>query len=414
MAVFAGGCTLEAAEAICEAPIDVVQALVDRSLVQRQEGAGPEPRFTMFDSIGQFAAERLGESGEEPEIRARHAAWVRDLAVSVDDQVRAGEPEERWIGLLIPEQDNVRAALAFGLAKPDVPLVRGLAAALPMYWMMQARSAEGRAWLEKALELDATEDETRRRLLGGLASLAYEKGDLAAATVAADEAAELAIKLGPVVGRYAGLRERVRAAMMRDDFAAAEPLYEEALTAARQDDNGVGMSSCRINMAYIANRTGRHERAEALLAENLPFVRSRGQARCEASTLVGLAETFNYLERPAAAAEQAMAAAEVAPRAADALLLLEDLRWYTVAAASLGDHRRAARILGACEKVESDLDAGLEPHEAVAREGAISLLRQALTDAGLEAERARGRGLDLAEAAHLMRAPTPAGMLRPA
>jgi len=413
MSVFAGGCTLEAAEAVCEAPIDVLQALVERSLVQRQ-GAGAEPRFTMFDSISQFAAERLSESGEEPEIRARHAAWVRDLAMSVDEQVRAGEPEERWIALLIPELDNVRAALVFGLAKPDVQLVRALAGALPMYWMMQARSAEGRAWLEKALELDATEDETRRRLLGGLATLAYEKGDLAAATVAADEAAELAIKLGPVVGRYAGLRERVRAAMMRDDFAAAEPLYEEALAAARQDDNGVGMSSCRINMAYIANRTGRHARAQALLAENLPFVRSRGQARCEASTLVALAETFSYLERPAAAAEQAMAAAEVAPRAADALLLLEDLRWYTVAAASLGDHEGAARILGACEMAESKLEAALEPHERAARDEIISVLRRALTDAGLEAERARGRSLDLASAAHLMRVPTATRMLKPA
>ena len=408
MSVFADGCTLDAAEAVCQAEIDVLQALADRSLVQRLDGAGPEPRFTMFDSIIQFAAERLTESGEEPAIRARHAAWVRDLAVGVDERLRAGEPEERWVGLLNPELANVRAAVDFGLRRPDAQLVRAIAAALPTFWVMHGRSAEGRAWLEQALELDQTEDETRRRLLAGLAVLAYLQGDFAAATQAADAAADLAVQLGPAAGRYPGLRERARAAMMHDDLAIAETLFEEALVAARDDDNGVGMSSCRINLAYIANRTGRHERAEALLAENLPFVRSRGQARCEATSLVGLAETFSYLDRPAAAAEHAVAAAEVAPRAADALLMLEILRWYTVAAVRLGEVERAARILGACEKAESEVDAALEPHEQAARDEVVSAVRRALTDAGLEAERARGRSLDLAEATDLMRAPTPA------
>jgi hypothetical protein len=101
-----------------------------------------------------------------------------------------------------------------------------------------------------------------------------------------------------------------------------------------------------------------------------------------------------------------VAAGEVAPRAADALLLLEDLRWYTVAAARLGEAERAARILGACEKAESESDAALEPHEQVARDEVVAALRRALTDDGLEAERARGRGLDLAAATELMRSPT--------
>jgi predicted ATPase/class 3 adenylate cyclase len=407
MSVFAGGCTLDSAEAVCEAEIDVLQALVDRSLLQRSDEEDPQPRFAMLDSIHQFAAERLTESGEEAAIRRRHAAWVRDLAERVDERLRAGEPEERWVALLNPELDNLRTAIAFGLESGDAQSMRAIAAALPTFWVMHGRSSEGRAWLEQALELDPTEDETRRRLLAGLAVLAYLQGDYAAATKAADAAADLAVQLGPAAGRYAGLRERARAAMMRGDLALAEPLFEEAALAARADDNGVGMSSCRINLAYIANRTGRHERAEALLAENLPFVRSRGQARCEANSLVGLAETLSYLDRPAVAAEHAVAAAEVAPRAADAGLLLEDLRWYVVAAARLGEPERAARILGACEKAESEMDAALEPHEQAARDEVVSTLRRALTDAGLEAERVRGRSLGLSAATELMRAPTP-------
>ena len=180
---------------------------------------------------------------------------------------------------------------------------------------------------------------------------------------------------------------------MRDDFVQAEPLFESLLAAARDDDNGVGMSSCRINLAWIANRTRRHERARALLAENLPFVRSRGQARCEASTLIGLVETLDYLEQPTAAIEHAIAAAAVAPRAADASLLLEDLRWYSIAAAQLGDARRIARILGACERAEEELDAALEPYELVARDELIDRLRRTLGDPGFADERSLGRTL---------------------
>lgn len=407
LSVFAGGCTLGAAEAVCDAEIDVLQSLVDRSLVQRSAESSAEPRFSMLDAIAQFAAERLAESDEEAAIRTRHAAWIRELAERVDKQLQAGEPEEQWVALLNPEIDNLRAAVAFGLESGDAALVRAVAAALPTFWVMHGRVAEGRAWIERALELDPSEDDTRRRLLGGLAILAYMAGDYAASTDAADDAAALATQLGPAIGRTAELRAQIAAAMAHNDYATAEPLYEELFVLARADDNGVRTSSCRINLAYIANRTGRHERAEALMLENLPFVRSRGQARCEATTLVTLAETNTHLDRPTAAIDYAVAAAEVAPRAADALLLVEDLRWYATAGCRLGQFEAAARILGACEAAEAELAAAFEPHEVAARTELESTLRAALTDAGLEAERARGRSLDLAAATALMQAPIP-------
>jgi predicted ATPase len=402
MSVFAGGCTLEAAEAVCDAEIDLLHSLVDRSLIQREDEPGSPPRFGMLDSIGQFAAERLAESAEESEIRSRHATWFRELAERVDAQLRRGEPEERWVRLLTPEIDNLRAAFDFGLQADDSQLVRAIAASLPMFWVMRGHVAEGRSWLERALELDPNDDDMRRRLFGGLAVLAYMQGDYAAATVAADNASDLAARLGPQVGRYTSLREKARAAMMHDDFVAAEPLYLEALEAARDDDNGVGMSSCRINLAYIANRTGRHDRAEELLAENLPFVRSRGQARCEATSLVSLVETLSYLERPAEAIDFAVAAAEVAPRAADPLLLVENLRWYGLAAARLGESERTARILGVCEQAEKEMDAPLEPHEELLREELLAALRHVLTDERLEAERTLGRTLGLAAGTELL------------
>jgi predicted ATPase/class 3 adenylate cyclase len=399
LAAFEGGCTLEAAEAVAGARLDTLQALIDRSMVEREDEPGfAAPRFRMLDSIGQYALERLADSGEEEDVRARHAAWFRDLAERVDEQLRAGEPEERWVGLLNPELDNLRAAFARGLKTGDAQLVRSVAASLPMFWAMRGHVAEGRTWIEQALEIDPTEDIVRRRLYSGLAILAYHQGDYAAATEAGDLAAELSIRLGPAEGRYAGLREKARAALGHGDLATAESLYEEALVAARDDDNGVGMSSCRINLAYIANRTGRHQRAQELLAENLPFVRSRGQARCEATSLVSLAETLNYLERPAEAVDYAVAAAEVAPRAADPLLLVENMRWYALAAARLGEHERTARLLGVCEQAEGEMDAPLEPFEEELRTELLTALRHTLTETQLDEERSHGRSLGLAAA----------------
>ena len=228
LSVFSGGWTLEAAEDVGESDLDVLGSLADRSLIQRGDDAGG-PRFSMLESIRQFAAERLAASDEEPALRARHAAWFRALAERVDERLAAGEPEEQWVTLLNPELDNLRAAVAFGMETGDAELVRAIAAALPMFWIMHGRSGEGRAWIERALELDPTEDATRRRLFSGLAILAYIEGDYATATSAADAAAALAGTLGPDADGYARLRDEGRAALMRDDFSAAEPLLEQLL-----------------------------------------------------------------------------------------------------------------------------------------------------------------------------------------
>ena len=180
LAVFAGGWTLEASEAVCGGSPELLQALVDRSLVERVD-AGSELRFELLDSIGQFAFERLAGAGEEGEVRARHAAWFRDLAERVDASLRAGEPEERWVALLEPELDNLRAAVAYASERGDAQLMRRIAAALPTFWVMHGRVAEGQGWLRRALDLDPTEDDARRRLYAGLAILAWLQQDYATA-----------------------------------------------------------------------------------------------------------------------------------------------------------------------------------------------------------------------------------------
>jgi tetratricopeptide (TPR) repeat protein len=404
LAVFVGGATLEAAEEVCLADADVLQALADKSLAQRRDDA-IEPRFWMLESIGDFARERLAASGEEREVRGRHATHFRALASRMDAELLAGEPEEGPVAVLDADIDNLRAAAAFGLETGDTRLVRAISAALPMYWLARGLYAEARSWLERAIALEPDEDDMRRRLLSSLAVIAYSQGDHVVAVATADDAAALAMRLGGVTERYAQLRDRAFASFTKGDLGAAEALWEQAFVAATAADNGVGMSSCRINLSIVANRSVRHERAEALLGENLPFVRSRGQTRCEATTLALLAETSVRQARPRDAAEDALEAARRARQIDDAPLTAYALDLFAVAAAARGEPRIAGSILGATEAAREAMGVGPDEDEQAMRDEALELLRGA---GDRETAWNEGRALDL-EAAFELAASARAG-----
>ena len=398
LAVFADGYTLEAAETVCDAQVDPLEGLVDKSLLQRRDGA-VAPRFWMLESIHEFAAERLAASGEDAELRARHARYFRALAERMADSLRAGDPEELPVSVLEADIDNLRAAVAFGLDTQDTQLVREITAALPLYWLDRDLYSEGRSWLERALALDDAEDDTRRRLLSGLATIAYRQGDHDVAVSASDEAAALAMRLLGVTDRFELLRDQARAAGMRKDVEAAERLWEEALDAAISADNGVGISACRLNLVALANTTQRHDDAQSLADENLPFVRSRGQTRCEAYTLSALAETRIYQDRAAEAAEDALAGARRATQIRNDSLTAFCLDLAATATAARGEPQQSATILGATEAAREAMGVPLDEQEEAIRARALELLGRA--GSGVEEAWAAGRALDLEEVLEL-------------
>jgi len=397
-AVFTDGCTLEAAEAICDADVGVLEALADKSLLQRRDDV-PEPRFWMLESIHDFAAEQLAASGDERDLRIRHAQYFRELAERMDANLRRGEPEEGPVSVLEADISNLRTAVELGLEAGEVEVVREITASLPMYWIVRGLYGEGRAWLERALALGDAEDDTRRRLLSALGTIAYAQGDHETAVAASDEAASLATQLGGATERLELLKEQAFAALRKDDFEAAETLLRERLAVAIAVDNGVGTSSCRLNLAYIANKTRLHDRAAALLAENLPFVRSKGQTRCEAHTLAGIAETTVRRDRPQDCAEEALLGATRALQIRDNPLAVYCLELFAVSAAARGDGRRAVTILAATEAAREAMGVGPDEDEEAIRARALELLGQDATAA--DAVWAEGRALDIASALEL-------------
>ena len=398
LAVFSGGCTLDAAEWVCQPEPGALDGLLDKSLLQRGND-GPEPRFWMLESVRGFAAERLAPAGEASALRARHTGYFRALANRMDAALRAGEPEEGPVAVLAADIGNLRAAAESGLDAGDTQLVREITVALEMYWLVRGLYTEARSWLDRALALDDAQDRTRQRLLSALGTIAYVQGDHRVAVAASDEAASLAMQLGGETERFEALRARATAAIRRGDLEAAGAVYRDALDVALAVDNGVGTSSCRLRLAGLANRTGRHDQADELLGENLPFVRARGQTRCEGYTLASMAETTVGRGRPGDCTADAVLGARRALQVGDKGLAVFCLELFAVAAAAGGDHRRAAAILAAGEAARHEMGAEPDLDEQAIRGQALKLLDQ--DGEAFALGYAEGRSLDLSAALSL-------------
>ena len=153
LGVFAGGCSLEALKAVCNASegqegevLEELEALIDKSLLRGEEGAGGDPRFSMLETIREYAAEQLAASGEEERVRARYAAFFAVLGEQAESGLHGSE-EGTWSRRLEADHDNLRAALAWGEEHDPVLMLR-LVSALWRFWWIHL--TEGRAWLARA------------------------------------------------------------------------------------------------------------------------------------------------------------------------------------------------------------------------------------------------------------------------
>src|SRR5215207_1559152 len=203
LSVFAGGRTLEAIEAICDAegdlPVDVldgVESLVDESLLRQEEGPGGEPRFVMLETIHQYAKEKLQESGESENLRKLHARYFLALAEEAEPRLRGPEDVE-WLERLEAEHDNLRAALSWALERGEAELALRLAGALWRFWEARGLYSEGHRWLEEALaKANGASAAARAKALEGEGWLVYHSGQVDQAVIAAREGLKLSEQAG--------------------------------------------------------------------------------------------------------------------------------------------------------------------------------------------------------------------------
>jgi predicted ATPase/class 3 adenylate cyclase len=183
LAVFRGGCTLEAAEQVAEADLDGLQSLVDKSLLRYSR-----ERFWMLETIREFAAERLQAGGGSSAVRAAHAEFFASLAERADPHIQHGADQREWADRIAAEYDNIRSAVEFGLVEaPEIAL--RIVGSIAFFVWLRGGFAEARRWVDEALAAgaDASLLWRGRALLCG-AVVAERQGDAAAATLYADEA----------------------------------------------------------------------------------------------------------------------------------------------------------------------------------------------------------------------------------
>ena len=284
LAVFAGGCTLESAEAVCDADLDTLESLVDKSLVRIREG----DRFWMLETIREYAAERLEDSGEAEMLERRHAEHFLELGKEAELNTRVYSGE--WIGRLQAEHDNLRAALDHLAASGEIELVLQLAGDLAHFWHYGGHVAEGRRRLENAL-IEAPESPTAARAdaLTAAARMTYGTGDATAARPIAEQALELHRRLGDPRGAALDLNVLCVASIEEGDLEQAQQLAEESLALFRQAGDEHNAVAATRTLAFTYHSRGDLERARTLHESNLFEARALGFKEQEAQTLGSLA-----------------------------------------------------------------------------------------------------------------------------
>lgn len=295
LGVFAGGWTLEAAEAVAngEGGLDVFEeltSLVDKNLVRLVDHVGDEPRFAMLETIREFALECLGEESDEAQaMRRAHAQYFADRALAAWADLSVGVPQTvRWVRA---EEANLRATLANVLAANDVETALRLVGSLSEYWIASGgQFTEARSWLDRALRQgDGATPVARAWALYGLAVLAAFQGDRVAGRQAATEGLALARVAGdPLLAALGPL-----AFSLVEDFEGLQPATEllvfEAVDAARaaQHPETLGWTLQALGRLRLA--AGELDAARAAIDEALALHRGCGGVWGECAGLIQLA-----------------------------------------------------------------------------------------------------------------------------
>ena len=358
LAVFVGGCTLEAVEAVCGTRpdpatpgqrwgevqlLDVLASLADKSLLRLHAGPDGGPRFSLLETVREYALDRLVESGEEPEIRRQHAqCWLRFAEVA---QPRLRTLEARpWLDRLDADHANLLAALEWGEETVDTPdaggetgpgtsgleLATRIAEALLWFWLLRSHLPQGWVRVQRLLARAPSGTPPHARALLVAAGLAHFRGDDAAALDLGEQAfrawsalgdrrhAALALaRMADAAGRlgsfdraralleqsqslsgdarhqadleHPAVVKLARAAYAAGDVATARPLFEQALALGRADQDIHTMLLAQHFLGLFAYQRGEVEQARALHTESLRSAHALGDYPCTMYALAGLA-----------------------------------------------------------------------------------------------------------------------------
>jgi len=447
LAVFVGGCTLEAAEAVCTAQgdllidvLEAVAALVDKSLLRQETQADGQPRLLMLETIREYALERLAASGEAEAVQRQHAIFFLRFSEEAEPQIRGAE-HFLWRTRLEVEHDNLRAALRWTLESQEAEMGMRLAFSLVAFWRASNQDREGRNWCEQVLAQPGTSARTaaramallaagamtmfqgdlpqaqllleesiaigrevgraaKRTLALALALLAYGallQGNLGAARELAEEGVRLFREVGEAWGTALALNHLGRATLELGDPVAARPLLEESAALFRAG-NMQRLAMPLNTLGRVALRQGDDTGARAYCEEALAVARATGDELFIAEALAQLGTVALHVGDSGQATALYQQSLTLIWTRGYRECIAEDLAGLAATASLLGQPERAARLFGAVEALREVSGIRLSPLPRADYDRAVEGIRAHLDEATFAQAWEKGRAMPLEQA----------------
>jgi predicted ATPase/DNA-binding XRE family transcriptional regulator len=376
LSVFAGGWTLEAAEALGEVEgeeggleadeiLSLLGNLVEQSLVVAQAEADGSVRYGMLEPVRQYALEKLEQSAEEQQVRRLHAAFYLALLEEAGPELR-GHDQAIWLDRLETELGNLRAALSWSIRCEEGRKVADASWTSWTYWWLSGHISEGRRWMEEALASDPEMPATHRaRLLTLAGTLGQAIGDFESSRQSNDESMELFRELGDTDGMYFAMGTAGLIALAQGQPDEALSLMEESGERRLELFGDKWASSAMFGFAAtVALGQGERDRARRLAERSLSLSREIGAREAISvalPTLAGIARSDGDLERAARLFEEGlMLSAEVG----DGTNVAYYLEALAEISASEDKPERAARLWGAAGAILESIEVIAYPHAA--------------------------------------------------
>lgn len=399
LAVFRGGCSLEAVEAVCERDLaigafDGLASLVDKSLVQQKELSGGEARFFLLEMIREFAYEQLTASGELAALRSRHAAYYAQLADRAEPELRQAN-QKFWFHLLETEIANLRAALEWSLECGDLTSASRMLSGSNLYWIVYARPEEAIQWAQRLLDrIEEIAPEQQGRFLRSAALFTIYR-DREAARQLAQRA--VAAARASHDKREIGWSLWVLSTTLPGG-AEAEAATQEALDLLQEVGDQPGLSLVYNSIGERARLSGDHARARRAYERSLALAEATGDARRQYYVLYNLAfvaqregdhqEALRALRRSLALCQELGVPTDV----------IQELLALAGSLGALGEPLRAARLFGAAHAFLQRSGTLIDPSDQPEHDRNMAFVRAQLGDAAFDAAWAQGQAMSFDQA----------------
>ena len=334
LAVFRGGCTLEAAEDVCEADIDTLQSLIDKSLLRQRHD-----RFWMLETIHEYAVERLADGGEVEVVRDRHLDHFLALAERADEEQLDAST---WFPVLDAEHDNIRAALDWArVGRADAEA--RLASAVAEYWLLRGHGEDARQRLTGVLERYETRDRIRARLLTHLADL--DGIDKHEALSSLESALGLWRELGDAPGAAQALETLGWLHDSFGEYESARIAHEQSLAVGRQAGvPEIDQWGAMAGLCHLFVSSGEIESAESMARELRSLGARHGARRAEQLALHFLADCPLVAGNYAEAEDRYLHALAHARTSGLPRRCVDELLGIAMSRAGDGNHAHAVRL----------------------------------------------------------------------